>query len=113
MRDGNVIALEIVVDIHFPVAMDHVVAPPGKLQSPKLETARVFRDVSEIGEKRLGGAVKIDEDESFPGFDAQRDHPHGAAIEKFEALHIRSPDQSPVQSVRPAMVCAPQDILAT
>src|SRR6266700_368277 len=48
MRDGNVIALEIVVDVGFPVAVNDVISALGKLQTFKLKTARLLRNLPEV-----------------------------------------------------------------
>src|SRR5260221_8197660 len=42
MGDGNVVALEIVVDVHLPVAVDDVVAALNGLQSGKLKATRLL-----------------------------------------------------------------------
>src|SRR5205823_1969638 len=53
MRDGNVIALEIVVDVNFPIAIDDVIAALGKLQTLELETLRLLRSLAEVWRQTL------------------------------------------------------------
>ena len=48
MGDGDVIALEIVVDVNFPIAIDNVVSSLSKLQTLESETARLLRDFPEV-----------------------------------------------------------------
>src|SRR6266851_4832146 len=48
MGDGDVIALEIVVYVNLPVAIDDVVAALGKLQTFELETSRLLGNLTEI-----------------------------------------------------------------
>ena len=48
MGDGDVIALEIVVDVDLPIAVNHVVAAFGKLETFELETLRLLRNRAEV-----------------------------------------------------------------
>src|SRR5439155_13182346 len=112
MGDGNVIALEVVVDVDLPVAVDDVVAALGKFQSFKIEAAHLSRNFAENFFERLGVVVKIYEDEIAPSVEAQRKHAHGAAIEKFDALDVGRADEFSFEGVSPAMVLAAHDVLA-
>jgi hypothetical protein len=56
--------------------------------------------------------MKGHEDEVFPDLQAQWNHAHAAAIEKFHSLHIGSADQPPIQRVSPSVILAAQDIFA-
>ncbi len=112
MRDRNVVALQIIVDIHLPVAIDCIVAALRQLQSFELESSRLPRYLSEERRKRLRLRVEIYKNKLLPGFQSQRHHAHGAAIEQFHALHIRRADQPPVQGIGPAVISAPQHIFA-
>src|SRR5467141_1161011 len=96
MRDGNVIALEVVVHVNFPVAIDDVVAAFGKLQSLELKTPRLLRNLPEVSGKLLSLQVEIYKDELFPGLAAKWHHAHGAAVEKLDALDVRRSNQAVV-----------------
>ena len=112
MRDGNVVALEIVVDVHLPVAIDDVISALDGLQAFELEAASLFGNFAEIGGKRFGVRIEVDEDELLPGFQAQRKHAHGAAVEEFDAFDVRRADEAAVERVRPAMIAAAKNIFA-
>src|SRR5689334_18544786 len=112
MRDGDVVALEVIVDVNLPVAIDDVVAALGRFQAVELEAARLLGDFSQIDGEWLRLKIEIDENELAPGFAAQRHHAHSAAIEKLDAIDVRSANEAAVESVGPAVVLAAQDIFA-
>src|SRR5215471_12455594 len=112
MRDGDVVALEIIVDVDLPIAIDDVVAALRKLQAVELEAARLLGDFSQIDEEWLGVKIEVYKNELAPGFAAQRHHAHGAAVEKLDAIHVRRADEAAVESVGPAVILAAQDISA-
>src|SRR2546423_15558689 len=117
MRDGNVVALEIVVDVDLPIAIDDVVAAFGELQSGKLKAARLFGNSSEIRGKAFGTLltrrrIEIHKDEFFLRFEAHRNHAHGAAIEEFDTVNVGCADQFSVEGVSPTVVLAAHDVLA-
>jgi len=112
MRDGNVVALEIVVNVNLPIAIDDVVAALGKLQAFKLKTTRLLRNLTEIRGQGLGLQIDIHKDEPFPGFAAKRHHAHGAAVEKFNTVNVRRTNQAAIQSISPAVILATQNVLA-
>src|SRR5580692_3488593 len=106
MRDGDVVALEIVIDVNLPIAIDDVVAALDGLQALELEAASLFGNFAEIGGERLGVGIEVDEDELFPGFETQRKHAHGAAVEEFDTFNVGSANQPAIKRVRPAMIAA-------
>ena len=112
MGDGDVVALEVVIDVDLPVAVDDVVAAFDQVEAIELEGPRLLGDVAEARGERLSSGIEIDEDESFPGFEAKREHAHGAAIEEFDAFDIGSADEAAVEGVGPAVVLAAEDIFA-
>ena len=112
VSDGDVVALEIIVDVDLPVAIDDVVAALDGLQAFELEAAGLFGNFAEIGRERLGVLIEIDEDELLPDFERQRDHAHGAAVEELDAFNIRRADQTAIERVGPAMIAATKDIFA-
>src|SRR5437879_7038816 len=56
MGDGNVIALEIVVDVNFPIAIDDVITALGKLQTPELETLCLLGNLTDRKSTRLNSS---------------------------------------------------------
>jgi len=112
MRDGDVVALEIVVNVNLPVAIDDVVAALSKLQALELEPLCLLGNLAKIRRERLGFQIEIHEDEVFPSFAAKWNHAHGAAVEELDALDVRCADEAAVQSVGPAMILAAQNIFA-
>src|SRR5213082_541948 len=112
MRDGDVVALEIIVDVNLPVAVDDVIAALREVQALELEAVGLLRDLPQVGGKRLGLKIEIDKNELAPSFAAQRHHAHGGAIEKLDAIDVRRTNQAAVEGVGPAVVLAAQDIFA-
>src|SRR5437762_475568 len=112
MRYGNVVALEIIVDVNLPVAVDDVIAALREVQALELEAVGLLGDLPQVGGKRLGLKIEIDENELAPGFAAQRHHAHGVAVEEFNAIDVGRPDEAAVEGVGPAVVLAAQDIFA-
>src|SRR5262249_5562348 len=112
MGDGNMVALEIVIDVDLPVARDEVIAPLRQMQAVELESAGLLRNLPEESPERFGIPVEIHEDELFPNFAAQRDHAHRGAIKELHAVHVRRAEKTPIEGVGPAMVLAAQHIFA-
>src|SRR5215471_2123626 len=113
MNHGDVVGVEIIVDIDLPVAVDDVVAALGKRQVFELEFARLLRNVAEKFGKCRRLRIEVDKDELLPGFAAQRDHAHGGAIEEFHAVDFGRADQAAIERVSPAVIGAVQNLLAT
>src|SRR5947208_5885131 len=112
MRDGDVVALQVIVDVHLPIAIDHVIAPLLQLQAGELKPTRLVRNLAKKDGEWLRLQIKIHKNKLFPGFQAQRHHAHRAAIEKLNTVHIRRADQAAVQRISPAMISAAQNVLA-
>src|SRR5256885_3995545 len=112
MGNRDMIALEIVIDIDLPVAIDDIVATLGKLQTIELETARLPGNLAEVNGERLGLQVEIHQDKLLPGLAAERHHAHGAAVKELNAFDIGCADQTAIKRVRPAGILATEDILA-
>src|SRR5208282_5775591 len=112
VSDGNVVALEIVVDVNLPVAVDHIVAALDGLQAFELEAAGLFGNLAEGDEKRLGVWIEVDEDELLPSFQPQRHHAHGAAVEELDAFDVGRADEAAIERVSPAVVAAAENIFA-
>src|SRR5437016_548088 len=112
MRDGDVVSLEIVVNVNLPVTIDDVIAAPGKLQALELEPLCLLGNLGKICRERLGFQIEIHKDELFPGFTTKRHHAHGAAVEELDAFDIGSANQAAIQRVGPAVILAAEDIFA-
>src|SRR5580693_6155765 len=110
MRNRDVIALEIVIDIHLPVAIDDVVPALDKLHSFELQAAGLLRNFAEIGRERLRVRIEIDEDKLFPGFQTQREHAHRAAIKELDAFNVWRANEAAVERVGPTVIAAAQNI---
>ena len=98
MNHGDVVGVEIIVDIDLPVAVDNVVAAIGKVQSFELEFARLLGNVAEKFAKCPGSRIEVDEDELLPGFAAQR------AMPMVERSKNSTPSISGVPIRRPSSV---------
>ncbi len=112
MRDRNVIAFEIVIDVNLPIAVDNVVAALGELQALELKTTRLLRNFTEISRERHPVWIEINKDKLPPGFQSKRKHAHGAAVKEFHAFHIGSADQAAIERVGPTVIGAAEDIFA-
>src|SRR5437762_11616075 len=112
MRYGNVVALEIIVDVNLPVAVDDVIAALREVQALELEAVGLLGDLPQVGGKRLGLKIEIDENELAPGFAAQRHHAHGVAVEEFNAIDVGRPDEAAVEGVGAVVVLEVRDIFA-
>src|SRR5881628_2425717 len=56
--------------------------------------------------------IEIHKDELLPGFQAQRHHAHGGAIEELDTVNIRRADEAAIERIGPAVIPAAQDIFA-
>src|SRR5580704_2147281 len=106
MDDRNVVRIEVVVDVDLPVAIDVVIAALGHLQIGEGKFFGKLRDITEEYRKRGSVCVEIDEQKLLPGFQSQRHHAHGGAIEKRDAIHFGRANQLAIQRVRPAVIGA-------
>src|SRR6266404_4829639 len=106
MGVGDVIAaVEVVVDVDLPVAMERV--------DPAVEVAQLFRELQgsdEFGNgaeeraKRYGLRSKIDEDEIFPGVDADGHESVLRAVEIADAVEFDHALEGAVYAVGPTVI---------
>jgi len=110
MHDGNVVTLEVVVNVNLPVAVDDVIPALGKRQLREGKFPSQLRNVAnKFGEGRSIRS-KIDKNKLLPGFASQRHHTLGGAIKKFYAVNFGGPDEPAIERVRPAVIRAIQNI---
>src|SRR5579871_3410532 len=101
----NVIAaIEVVVDEHLPVAMNVVGAAIEIVQLADAQRRDSLDQASEKFRQRPGMAVEIDEDKTFPGFDANRYQPVLPAIEILHAFELRHAFQGAIESIIPSVI---------
>ncbi len=108
MHHRQVVSLEVVVDVHLPVAVDqpglgrHVAHPLGCQRRGPLGDG-----VEEVRQRgRL--EVEVGEDERPPGGHLHRHQPHGLGVEALAPLHLGRAQQRSIQPVRPAVIAALQ-----
>ena len=108
MRDRDVVALEIVVDVDLPVGGQRVVAALERHQLGEAEAGRLDlgRDLAqELGERRRAG-VEVHERHRRELFDARLAQPHLLRPEALDALHLARLEQAAVEAVGPTVVAA-------
>jgi len=105
---GDVIAaVEIVIDVDFPVAIEGVDAVIEVTELlGELQRGDEFRNGAEEFAKRDGLGIEIDEDEIFPGVDGDGDEAILRAIEIADAVELDHAFESAVDTVGPAVVGA-------
>jgi hypothetical protein len=107
------VALEVIVDVHLPVAIDVIIVAFGERQALEWKSARKLRNIAKIIGKRKSAAIEIHKNELLPGFAAHRNHTHGGAIEQFDAIDFGSADEAAFERVGPAMVGAIEHVSAS
>ena len=110
VRDRDVVALEIVVDVDLPVRLQGVVAALERHQLGEAEPGRfdLGGDLAqEVGERRRAG-VEIHERHRPELFDARLAQPHLLRPEALDALHLARPEQTAIEPVGPTVVAALQ-----
>src|SRR5260370_1317768 len=105
---GNVIAaVEIVVDVDLPVAIEGIDAAIEVLQLLReLQRGDEFRNGAEEFAKRGGLGIEIDENEIFPGVDADGDEAILRAIEIADSIELDQAFEGAVDGVGPAVIGA-------
>src|SRR6266478_5940552 len=99
-----VTAVEVVVDKHFPVAMDVVSAPVKVAQFADAEGRDALDETAKKFGERRRLVVQVDEDEALPGFDPDRDEAVLRKIKILDAFELRHPLQGAIEAVVPAVV---------
>ena len=105
---GDVVAaVEIVVDVDLPIAIERVDAAIEVVEFfCELERGDEFGDGAEEFLERHGFAVEIDEDEIFPGVEADGDEAVVGAIEIADAVELDHAFEGAVDAVGPAVIGA-------
>jgi len=105
---GNVIAaVEIVVDINFPIALQRVNAAIEEFEFlDELERRDEFGNFAEKILERCGFAVQINADKIFPSVDGDGDETVFGAIEIADAVEFDHAFERAVGAVSPAVIRA-------
>ena len=108
VRVGDVIAaVEIVVDVDFPVAIKRVDAAVEEMKFfGQFKRGDELRDYAERIAQGHGMAVEIDKHEIFPSVHANRDQTVVCAVEVADAVKLDHAFQRAIDSVGPAVVGA-------
>ena len=108
MRDRQVVALEVVVDVDLPVALDDVVAPLDERACGRRRSRprHLGRDGAHHLGQRRRVVGQVDEDERAPALDAHGDEAEVLLGEALGVLHLGRGAQAAVEPVRPAVVAA-------
>jgi len=100
-------AVEIVVDVDFPVAIQGIGAAIEVSELLReLQWGNEFRDGGEELAQRRGLRIEIDEDEIFPGVDVDRHETILRAVEIADTVEFDHAFQGSVDAVGPAMIGA-------
>src|ERR1700675_13644 len=108
MRDGQVIALEVVVHVYLPVAR-YVVVPaldPAHVRHLVSGGLDLRRDGAYPIRKRSGVRVQVGEHEWTEGVDANRHEAEIGLVEILCAFHLASDLELAVETVDPPVVSA-------
>src|SRR5205814_4465932 len=109
MDDRDVIALEIVVDVRLPIAVELPIF--SRCEAESFRDARIhFRVHVAVGfSERCGVAIEIDEEKSEPRLDAKLRKGARRFVESSYAVEFRRVEQTPVECIRPAVIAALQN----
>src|ERR1700682_426604 len=100
-----VAAVEIIVDVDFPIAIERVDAAIEVLQFLReLERRDESWDGAKELAKRRGLRIEVDEDEIFPGFDTDRDESVLRAVEIADTIELDHALKGAVNAVGPAVI---------
>src|SRR5258708_24901106 len=104
------VALEIVIDIDFPVTVDDVVPPLEVFEFGEIaaQLCGILRNIAQYF--RESGSVRgeVHEYERSPCFDSITRERHGPAVPVFDPLELGLALKTAIQQVRPTMVRAAQ-----
>ena len=110
MSDREVIALEVVVDIHLPVALDDVVAALDPAHGGQVVAGfvdLVGDHTDPVGQRRCL-VIEVGEDERAQRVDLDRHQAKVCLVEILSAIHLTRHLQPAVQPVHPAVIPALQ-----
>src|SRR5579859_3577687 len=106
MRVGNVVAaVEIVVHVNFPVALQRVDTTIEEFEFPgELKGSNKFGNFTEKSLQRSGLAAQIDVDEILPSVDRNLDEAIFRAIEVADAFEFHHALERAIVAVGPAVI---------
>ena len=108
MHDRDVIALEVVVDIHLPVAIELPIFPRRKPKRACIARVHLIEQfANHLGERR-SVRVEIDEEKSEPRLDAKLRQRARLAFESDDAIELRRLQQTSLERIRPSVIAALQ-----
>src|SRR5215469_2205213 len=105
MRDV-IAAVEIVVDVNLPVAVELIDATLKKMQRAQVEGCHASHKTAEKIVERGGVSIEVDENKMLPGLDAHRHETVLGAVEIAYAIKIGCALQRSVDTVGPAVIGA-------
>src|SRR5580693_7592864 len=108
MRD-MIAAIEVVIDENFPVAIDVVGAAVEVMQFADAQRRHAADEAAEEFGERGGAVVEVDEDETLPGFDSNRNKSVLRAIEILDTFEFGHAFERPIQAVVPAVIRTMQE----
>ncbi len=110
MRMRNVVpAIQIVVHIHFPVAVQCVNAAVEVFQSlAKMQRRHQFRSLPKKFQQRCREPIQVDENKILPRVHLYRHEPIFRPIEIAHALEFHHPFQRPIVPISPPVIRAPK-----
>ena len=113
MHAGQVVTLEIVVYVSFPVALHVVGATLKHLHPAKTKTFSLRGKVSQTLDQRFSSGIKIDEDQIEPFFCPHRSQRKLLGIEASLPFKFRGADEQAVKPVGPAVIAAAKELSRT
>ena len=108
MRYRNVVALEIVIDIHFPIRVDQVLASFDLAQAVEIQMLCLIWNIPQHLLKRWRRPVQVDECEGSPGFSADWNETEIVLVKVFHSVEFRRFQEFAVKTVEPAVILALQ-----
>ena len=113
MHAGQVVTLEIVINISLPVALHVVSATLKQLHPGKTKTFGLRGKLSQALDQRLGSGIKIDEDQIEPFFGSHRSQRKLFGIESGLAFKFGGADERAVKPVGPTVIAATKQFSRT
>src|SRR5437879_7221324 len=110
MHAGQVVALEIIVDISFPVAFHVVSSTLEELHALKVELFSLLWQRFEALSQRTRVGVQGHENEVEPFFGAHRHESKVLGAKSLDSFDFGCADQRAVKTVGPAVIAAPEKL---
>ena len=106
MDAGQVISLEIVIDVCFPIAPHFVDASLKQLHTDERKFPGLLRQTPEALFERRRIRIEVYEDEIEPNLDAKRHEREILRAESFDTFDFRRVDERAVKTVSPSVIGA-------